>query len=187
MHGRTRRRSRPPCPPAGNAALWIATVSGFCGLAYELLWTRGLLAAVTDDTTYAFTLMLTAFLAGHALGAAIGSRQQGSDPGSRATGGGWERPRSCAALTATSVATAPGAGPRADQPCLVHGRDELLGGSDPDSIWRSAWSSLRLRPHFWGRASHSPPGSMSARAAGRREHRPALWTQHAGRDRWGRS
>jgi spermidine synthase len=48
---------------AGTAVLLVATVSGFCGLAYELLWTRGLLAAVTDDTTYAFTLMLTAFLA----------------------------------------------------------------------------------------------------------------------------
>jgi spermidine synthase len=59
---------------AGSAALLVATLSGFCGLAYELLWTRGLQAAVTDDTTYAFTLMLTAFLAGHALGAAIANR-----------------------------------------------------------------------------------------------------------------
>ena len=64
-------------PAAGIAALLIATVSGFCGLAYELLWTRGLLAAITDDTTYAFTLMLTAFLAGHALGAAVASRTGG--------------------------------------------------------------------------------------------------------------
>jgi spermidine synthase len=54
---------------AGGLALWIAMASGFCGLSYEILWTRGLLATVTDDTTYAFTLMLTAFLAGHALGA----------------------------------------------------------------------------------------------------------------------
>jgi spermidine synthase len=60
----------------GLAAIWIASVSGFCGLAYELLWTRGLLAAMTDDTTYAFALMLTAFLAGHALGAAIESRRR---------------------------------------------------------------------------------------------------------------
>ena len=56
------------------AALSITTMSGFCGLAYELLWTRGLLAAITDDTTYAFTLMLTAFLAGHAAGAALAAR-----------------------------------------------------------------------------------------------------------------
>jgi spermidine synthase len=62
---------------AGSAVLLIAMVSGYCGLAYELLWTRGLLAAVTDDTTYAFTLMLTAFLAGHALGAGVASRTDG--------------------------------------------------------------------------------------------------------------
>jgi spermidine synthase len=57
-----------------RVALATATLSGFCGLAYEVLWTRALLAAVTDDTTYAFTLMLTAFLAGHALGAARAGR-----------------------------------------------------------------------------------------------------------------
>jgi spermidine synthase len=58
----------------GQAALLVASASGFFGLAYEMLWTRSLLATVTDDTTYAFTLMLTAFLAGHALGAALGGR-----------------------------------------------------------------------------------------------------------------
>jgi spermidine synthase len=65
-----------PAPPAAmaNIAIMVATASGFCGLAYELLWTRGLLAAITDDTTYAFTLMLTAFLAGHASGAALAGR-----------------------------------------------------------------------------------------------------------------
>jgi predicted membrane-bound spermidine synthase len=56
-------------PALGNWAILFAAASGFCGLAYEVLWTRGLMATVTDDTTYAFTLMLTAFLAGHALGA----------------------------------------------------------------------------------------------------------------------
>lgn len=60
---------------AGSAALVIAMTSGFCGLAYELLWTRGLMAVVSDDTTYAFTLMLTAFLAGHAIGAASAGRK----------------------------------------------------------------------------------------------------------------
>jgi len=90
----------PAAVPAGaDAALWIATVSGFCGLAYELLWTRGLLAAVTDDTTYAFTLMLTAFLAGHALGAAVGSRS-GRDPGWRRDWGRLGTAQILAALTA---------------------------------------------------------------------------------------
>ena len=69
-----RTDAAPLAGSAGNAVLLIAMFSGSCGLAYELLWTRGLLAAVTDDTTYAFTLMLTAFLAGHALGAAMTSR-----------------------------------------------------------------------------------------------------------------
>ncbi|MFI5455369.1 MAG: fused MFS/spermidine synthase [Isosphaerales bacterium] len=86
-------------PTTGNAALLIATVSGFCGLAYELLWTRGLLAAVTDDTTYAFTLMLTAFLAGHALGAAIGSRT-GGDARSRLDWGRLGTAQIMAAVTA---------------------------------------------------------------------------------------
>jgi spermidine synthase len=63
-----------PATAWGTTVLGIATVSGCCGLAYELLWTRALLAAVTDDTTYAFTIMLTAFLAGHALGAAWAGR-----------------------------------------------------------------------------------------------------------------
>ncbi len=65
-------------PRRGGTALLVASVSGFCGLAYELLWTRGLLATVTDDTTYAFTMMLTAFLAGHALGAALAGRDRES-------------------------------------------------------------------------------------------------------------
>jgi len=89
----------PAAAASGIDALLIATVSGFCGLAYEVLWTRGLLAAVTDDTTYAFTLMLTAFLAGHALGAAIGSRT-GSDPGSRRDWGRLGTAQILAALTA---------------------------------------------------------------------------------------
>lgn len=53
---------------AGILVVAIASFSGFCGLAYEVLWTRGVLAAITDGTTYAFTAMLTAFLAGHAVG-----------------------------------------------------------------------------------------------------------------------
>lgn len=86
-------------PRAGGAALGIAAVSGFCGLAYEVFWTRGLLAAMTDDTTYAFTLMLTAFLAGHALGAALGGAWRPSRPADD-----WRRLGACqvfAALTAS--------------------------------------------------------------------------------------
>ena len=79
--------------------LLIASVSGFCGMAYEVLWSRGLLAAITDDTTYAFTLMLTAFLAGHALGAAIAGRsgrelRHGND---------WRRLGTCQILAAVTA------------------------------------------------------------------------------------
>lgn len=47
-------------------------VSGFCALAYEVLWTR-LLATIFLGTTYAFTAMLSTLLLGIALGSAVGS------------------------------------------------------------------------------------------------------------------
>lgn len=47
-------------------------VSGFCALAFEVLWTR-LLTLVFVGTTYAFTTMLTALLCGIALGSAFAS------------------------------------------------------------------------------------------------------------------
>ncbi len=42
-------------------------VSGFCALGYEVLWTR-MLTMVLGTSVYSFTIMLTAFLAGIALG-----------------------------------------------------------------------------------------------------------------------
>jgi spermidine synthase len=47
---------------------------GFLSLAYEILWTRVLLLFL-GNTTYAFSLMLSAFLVGLALGGAIYARQ----------------------------------------------------------------------------------------------------------------
>lgn len=47
-------------------------VSGFCGLAYEVLWTR-LLATIFLGTTYAFTTMLATLLFGIAVGSAVAS------------------------------------------------------------------------------------------------------------------
>jgi len=47
-------------------------VSGFCGLALEVLWTR-LLTIVFLGTTYAYTTMLTTMLCGIALGSAAAS------------------------------------------------------------------------------------------------------------------
>lgn len=48
-------------------ALWVFGLSGLTSFAYEIFWTRALVFLL-GNTTYAFTLMLTAFLAGIALG-----------------------------------------------------------------------------------------------------------------------
>ncbi len=58
------------CPPALVRLLpWLLGLSGFCSLAYEVVWTR-LLILFLESTTYAFTVMLAAFLLGIALGSA---------------------------------------------------------------------------------------------------------------------
>jgi spermidine synthase len=54
------------------ATLAIA-VSGFVALVYEVVWTR-VLAMTLGPTTYAFSAMLVAFIAGLAIGAALASR-----------------------------------------------------------------------------------------------------------------
>src|SRR3989337_3740848 len=43
------------------------TISGFCSLAYEVLWTR-VLSLVLGSSVYAFTIMLATFLAGIGIG-----------------------------------------------------------------------------------------------------------------------
>lgn len=48
-------------------ALWAFALSGLSSFAYEIFWTRSLVFLL-GNTTYAFTLMLTAFLLGIALG-----------------------------------------------------------------------------------------------------------------------
>ena len=61
-------------PPPGRSVLLIAIcISGFCSLAYEVLWTRALIY-ILDNTAQAFTTMLTAFLIGIAVGSIIVSR-----------------------------------------------------------------------------------------------------------------
>jgi spermidine synthase len=50
--------------------LWAIGISGFCSLAYEVLWTRELIF-VLDNTAQAFTTMLTAFLFGISMGSLI--------------------------------------------------------------------------------------------------------------------
>jgi spermidine synthase len=47
--------------------LWAFGLSGFASFAYEIFWTRALVHLM-GNSTYAFTMMLTAFLSGIALG-----------------------------------------------------------------------------------------------------------------------
>ena len=56
-----------------HLVLWAIGVSGFCALAYEVLWTR-IMVFFLGSTTYAFATMLAAFLFGIALGSIVLSR-----------------------------------------------------------------------------------------------------------------
>jgi len=50
-----------------NWSLWIFGVSGFCAMAYEVIWAR-LLGLIIGPTTYSFTLVIATFIIGLALG-----------------------------------------------------------------------------------------------------------------------
>ena len=56
-----------------HLVLWAIGVSGFCALAYEVLWTR-IMVFFLGSTTYAFATMLAAFLFGIALGSVVFAR-----------------------------------------------------------------------------------------------------------------
>ncbi len=56
-----------------HLALWAIGISGFCALAYEVLWTR-IMVFFLGSTTYAFATMLAAFLFGIALGSMLLAR-----------------------------------------------------------------------------------------------------------------
>ena len=63
-----------PMPsPAAPAAVWAAGIAGFTGLVAEVAWFR-VLSLNLGASTYAFTLMLLAFLGGIAAGGAVGGR-----------------------------------------------------------------------------------------------------------------
>jgi len=62
-----------PAPVSAGAArlaLWAVGISGFSALALEVLWTRSLVFFL-DNSTHAFTTILTAFLVGIAIGSAL--------------------------------------------------------------------------------------------------------------------
>jgi spermidine synthase len=52
----------------GSYALVIFAVSGFCAMAYEVIWIK-LLGLIVGPTTYSFTIVLVTFITGLALGA----------------------------------------------------------------------------------------------------------------------
>jgi spermidine synthase len=54
-------------------ALWAVGISGFCALALEVFWTRALVFFL-DNSTHAFTTILTAFLLGIAIGSFLVAR-----------------------------------------------------------------------------------------------------------------
>ena len=53
-----------------NGALVIFAVSGFCAMAYEVIWTK-LLGLIVGPTTYSFTIVLVSFILGLAVGSMI--------------------------------------------------------------------------------------------------------------------
>src|SRR5262245_5891594 len=71
-----------PEPPPRRLALAVSALSGFASLIYEVAWTRSLVLSL-GSTVYAFTLILTAFILGLAVGSAISSRlvHRAKDPG----------------------------------------------------------------------------------------------------------
>jgi spermidine synthase len=58
-------------PPA--FLLFVAVVAGFASMALQMLWTRAL-SVVIGSSTYSFTVILSAFLAGISIGAALYAR-----------------------------------------------------------------------------------------------------------------
>ena len=59
--------------PYHASALFIIAVSGFCTMAYEVIWTK-LIGIIVGPTTYSFTIVLTTFIAGLAIGSFVFGR-----------------------------------------------------------------------------------------------------------------
>ncbi len=51
----------------------LFAISGFCSIAYEIIWTR-ILVLIINSTVYAFSIILIIFLAGIAIGSAVGTK-----------------------------------------------------------------------------------------------------------------
>jgi spermidine synthase len=66
----TERSVKPYAPRLRRVVLLLFALSGFTALSYEVLWTR-ILVYVVGNTTYSFTIMLSSFLLGLAVGASL--------------------------------------------------------------------------------------------------------------------
>ncbi len=73
-----------PTGPLPLLPLGVAALSGFAALVYEIAWTRSLVLAL-GSTVHAFTLILSVFIFGLALGAALSARYLASRGGPRQT------------------------------------------------------------------------------------------------------
>src|ERR1041384_1875278 len=71
--GTTNPRTANPRTSNPRFAGAVIAISGFVALIYEVTWTR-VLAMTLGPTTYAFSAMLVAFIAGLAIGSAIAAR-----------------------------------------------------------------------------------------------------------------
>ncbi|HEX5041640.1 MAG TPA: fused MFS/spermidine synthase [Candidatus Polarisedimenticolaceae bacterium] len=110
-------------------------ISGFCALAYEVLWTR-VLSMVFGTSVYTFTIMLVAFLAGIAVGG------QGHTLLSRA--GGWRTPVLVFACTQVAIGLcALGASYALGQlPAHASGLQTRLGAGQGEFLARQASTFL---------------------------------------------
>ncbi|MGO9111720.1 MAG: fused MFS/spermidine synthase [Thermoguttaceae bacterium] len=70
---RSAREIQPLSGPAFRLVLAAFAMSGFCALAYEVLWSR-VLIFVVSTSTYSFAAMLATFLTGMAVGSFISAR-----------------------------------------------------------------------------------------------------------------
>jgi spermidine synthase len=119
--------------------LWGAAVSGFCALAYEVLWTRVLVVCL-GATDYGFSAILTAFLVGIGAGSILFNRLPSTW---RPSGGGQHVSHIRVFAAAQIVIGALVAGSVAglyDLPAYYHGiRQTLHGfGLGPFTVWQLA-------------------------------------------------
>jgi len=118
-------------PGLATLALWAIGLSGLCALALEVLWTRSLVYFL-DNSTHAFTTMLTAFLLGIAAGSALVARSVDRGVRLLAAFGSVEVLIGISALLAV--------------PVLAHATPVLEGmeGMELDSLLLWKWSGMRF-------------------------------------------